>query len=120
MYCSFLLCGGTRALRGSLSHIYNLLLGTTQLVLENPYLLGQDLKKCLSQFFNVFQHCEARNQNSYIFGKGDTLYYVLLLLQTFSPNAAFGEFAKRKVLATAEVSNWVYLSILAAKMSILS
>ena len=53
-------------LGGSLSHIYNLLLGTTQLVLENPYLLGQDLKKCLSQFFNVFQHCEARNQNSYI------------------------------------------------------
>ena len=106
-------------LGGSLSHIYNLLLGTTQLVLENPYLLGQDLKKCLSQFFNVFQHCEARNQNSYIFGKGDTLYYVLLL-QTFFPNAAFGEFAKRKVLATAEVSNWVYLSILAAKMSILS
>ena len=62
----------------------------------------------------------TRNQNSYIFGKCDTLYYVLLLLQTFSPNAAFGEFAKRKVLATAEVSNWVYLSILAAKMSILS
>ena len=34
----------------------------------------------------------------------------------FFPNAAFGEFAKRKVSgATAEVSNWVYLSILAGE-----
>ena len=39
-------------LGGSLSHIYNLLLGTTQLVLENPYLLGQDLKK---MFVSIFQ-----------------------------------------------------------------
>ena len=83
---------GTRALRGSLSHIHN-----PWSLFENPYLFPR-------YFFSGEE--------------GDTLYYVCCSeAKTLFPQCSFWRICKKKSFsrATAEVSNWVYLSILAGE-----
>ena len=83
-------------LGGSLSHIYNLLLGTTQLVLENPYLLGQDLKKDVCLNFSTFFNTVKLVIKTRIFSGKVTHFIMCYCCKPFSPMQLLANLQKEK------------------------